>query len=342
MTRDTPYDSLEFLVVLSREFPHDPEALYAATHAYSDLSLRSSQDLARDAPFSYQVHKLNAEALELQGKWDEAAAEYRKILEINPTLQGIHAQLGRALLSKPQPSPTDVEQAKKNFEEELEIDPRNAVAEYVLGQLAADAKDSSTAIQHFTQGDQAGFRILRSLPGTGNVVERGQALCRGRARARDLRKDGARQPNGTLSVGARLRRHGPQRGRESRGGFAAPDCGGPGSGEAQGSHGHGETARRPLRLRSRSRMSRFPGSMGTRRRFSPVPGRKSRSPHAWPFRVCGRPQRRIRSPRFPLLPAALRGSTPPGFRLRNICRSRLGPAARFSTTTTTAGWISIS
>ena len=106
MTHDTPYESFEFLVVLSREFPHDPEALYAATHAYSDLSLRSSQDLARDAPFSYQVHKLNAEALELQGKWDEAAAEYRKILEINPTLQGIHAQLGRALLSKPQPSPS--------------------------------------------------------------------------------------------------------------------------------------------------------------------------------------------------------------------------------------------
>ncbi len=105
MTHDTPYESLEFLVVLSREFPHDPEALYAATHAYSDLSMRSSQDLARDAPFSFQVHELNAEALEMQGKWDEAAAEYRKILEINPTLPGIHARLGRALLSKPQPSP---------------------------------------------------------------------------------------------------------------------------------------------------------------------------------------------------------------------------------------------
>jgi tetratricopeptide (TPR) repeat protein len=170
MTHDTPYESLEFLVVLSREFPHDPEALYAATHAYSDLSLRSSQDLARDAPFSYQVHKLNAEALELQGKWDEAAAEYRKILEINPTLQGIHAQLGRALLSKPQPSPSDVEQAKKNFEEELEIDPRNAVAEYVLGQLAADAKDSSTAIQHFTKATKLDSGFSEAFLGLGTSL----------------------------------------------------------------------------------------------------------------------------------------------------------------------------
>jgi tetratricopeptide (TPR) repeat protein len=159
MTHSTPYDSLEFLAVLSRDFPHDPEVLYAATHAYSDLSMRSSQDLAQEAPFSFQVHQLNAEALELQSKWDEAAAEYRKILEINPMLPGIHARLGRALLSKPGPSPTEVDQARKNFEEELEIDPRNPTAEYVLGQLAADSNDSSTAIRHFQRATKldAGF-----------------------------------------------------------------------------------------------------------------------------------------------------------------------------------------
>ena len=159
MTSNVPYDSLDFLAVLSRDFPRDPEVLYAAIHAYSDLSLRASQDLANEAPFSFQVHELNAEALEIQGKWDDAAAEYRKILEISPMLRGIHARLGRALLSKPQPSAAEVEQAKKNFQEELEIDPNNAAAEYVLGQLAADAKDSATAIQHFTRATKldAGF-----------------------------------------------------------------------------------------------------------------------------------------------------------------------------------------
>ena len=43
---------------------------------------------------------------------------------------------GGRFLSKPQPSPAEVEQAKKNFEQELQIDPNNAVAEYVLGDLA--------------------------------------------------------------------------------------------------------------------------------------------------------------------------------------------------------------
>jgi len=144
MTQKGSYAALEFLTVLQREFPRDPEVLYAAAHALSDLSLRASKDLVREAPFSYQVYLLNAEALETQGKTAEAATEYRRIIAMNPLLPGMHARLGRVLLSG-QPTPGAVAEAKKNFEEELEIDPRNAAAEYVLGQLAADANDSSTA-----------------------------------------------------------------------------------------------------------------------------------------------------------------------------------------------------
>ena len=170
MTRDVPYDSLDFLAVLTRDFPHDPDVLYAATHAFSDLSMHSSQDLARDAPFSFQVHELNAEALEIQGKWDEAATEYRKILDINPMLPGVHARLGRALITKPQPSPADVAQAKKAFQEELEIDPRNAAAEYVLGQLAADSGDSATAIQHFSKAAKLDGSFAEAYLGWGTSL----------------------------------------------------------------------------------------------------------------------------------------------------------------------------
>jgi len=170
MTRDTPYDSLDFLAVLTRDFQHDPEVLYAATHAFSDLSMRSSQDLAKDAPFSFEVHELNAEALEVQGRWDEAAAEYRKILEINPLLPGVHARLGRALLAKPRPSETEVAQAKKAFEEEIEIDPRNAAAEYVLGQLAADANDYSTSIRHFERATRLDVNFSEAYLGLGTAL----------------------------------------------------------------------------------------------------------------------------------------------------------------------------
>lgn len=170
MAHDTPYDALDFLAILSRDFAHDPEALYDAAHAYSDLSMRSSQDLAREAPFSFQVHELNAEALEVQGRWDEAVVEYRKILDINPMLPGIHARLGRALLSNSHPSPNDVEQAKKSFQEELEIDPRNTAAEYVLGQLAADSGDFPTAIRHFSRAAELDASFTEAYLGWGTAL----------------------------------------------------------------------------------------------------------------------------------------------------------------------------
>jgi tetratricopeptide (TPR) repeat protein len=170
MTQGIPYEALDFLAVLSHDFPRDPEALYAATHAYSDLSMRTSQDLAHEAPFSFQVHELNAEALETQGKWDQAAVEYRKILEISPMQPGIHARLGRALLSKSPPSPAEVEQARKNFQEELEINPQNAVAEFVLGQLAANDKDNATAISHFTRATKIDSGFMEAYLGLGTAL----------------------------------------------------------------------------------------------------------------------------------------------------------------------------
>lgn len=170
MTHNAPYDSLDFLAVLDREFPRDPEVLYAAAHAFSDLSFRASQDLVREAPFSYQVHELNAEALETQGKWEEAAAEYQKILDINPTLPGIHARLGRVLLSGSQPSADAVAQAKKNFEDELAIDPNNATAEYVLGELAKEAGDLSAAIEHYSRATKLDMGFAEAQLGLGSVL----------------------------------------------------------------------------------------------------------------------------------------------------------------------------
>jgi len=170
MTGNAPFESLEFLEVLGRDFPNDPEILYAATHAYSDLSVRASEGLLREAPFSYQVHLLKAEALESQEKWDQAAAEYRKILEINPLLPGIHARLGRALLSTPQPTPEVIAEVKRNFEQELEIDPRNASAEYVLGELAKDDNDLPTAIRHYSQATKLDVDFADAYLGLGSAL----------------------------------------------------------------------------------------------------------------------------------------------------------------------------
>jgi tetratricopeptide (TPR) repeat protein len=146
------FDAAEdFLRVLNREFPDDPEVLYTSVHTYSDLATHASQELAIRAPKSAQAHELNAESMEMQGKWEQASKEYQLILQQNPQLPGIHFRIGRLLLSAPNPPADVAEQAKKEFQQELEIDPSNAGAEYVLGELAREAQQWDDAVKHFTR-----------------------------------------------------------------------------------------------------------------------------------------------------------------------------------------------
>jgi tetratricopeptide (TPR) repeat protein len=162
-------EAAEAMRTLSRDFPGDPDVLYLATHIYSDLSIRASQELLFKAPGSYQVHQLNAEALEVQGKWQEAAQEYRAALQNNPQAPGIHYLLGRLLLSQPK-TPTTMEDARKEFEEELKINPANAGAEFVLGELARQDEKWPDAIAHFTRSTRLDAGFADAFLGLGRTL----------------------------------------------------------------------------------------------------------------------------------------------------------------------------
>jgi tetratricopeptide (TPR) repeat protein len=144
----------DFLLMLSRQFPRDPEVLYVLTHAYSDLAARAASQLATSAPTSIPALEMDADASEQQGKWDQAEKDYRAILEKNPRYPGIHFRLARLILSKPSPPPDFAEQAKKELQQELEIDPANAGAEYVMGELARQAQDLPEAVKHFSKASE--------------------------------------------------------------------------------------------------------------------------------------------------------------------------------------------
>ena len=137
------------LLALKHEYPEDPEVLYLTTHVFLEIAVRASQELAATAPpSSYQIRELQAETLESQGKWEEAVAVYSKILEENPKLPNMHFRLGHAILSQPE-SPANTEEARKEFAQELAIDPTNASAEFWLGEIARLAGTWDEAIPHF-------------------------------------------------------------------------------------------------------------------------------------------------------------------------------------------------
>src|ERR1039458_7374376 len=153
MALDQNDTAIETLLRLKREFPGDPEVLYIMVHYLSQIAARTSQELAATAPNSSQAQKLEAEAFESQGKWDEAAGIYKGILKQNPLLDGIHYRLGQVLLSKAgETGPVD--EAKAEFQKELQVDPRSAASEFVLGELARRAGKWDEAAQHFAHASR--------------------------------------------------------------------------------------------------------------------------------------------------------------------------------------------
>ena len=148
---DDRNSALSFITSLSRDFSQDPDVLYVIVHAYSDLSTRTSQDLARTAPQSIAAHKLNAEALEEQGRWQPAELEYEWILRKDPNARGTHFLLGRLLLSEPDGGPDAKQRARQEFLKELQIDPGNTDALFILGELAREDQKWGEAISRFSQ-----------------------------------------------------------------------------------------------------------------------------------------------------------------------------------------------
>ncbi|MGA2098581.1 MAG: tetratricopeptide repeat protein [Candidatus Acidiferrum sp.] len=154
------------LLWLNRDFPTDPDVLYVTTHAFSDLSTRAALQLAGSAPLSVPALELNAEALESQGKWDDAEVIYNQILKQQPGLTGIHFRIGRIILSKTA-TPTTPDDARAEFQAELKIDPNNADAEYILGELSRQAQQWDDAIAHFARASTLDANFADAFLGLG-------------------------------------------------------------------------------------------------------------------------------------------------------------------------------
>jgi tetratricopeptide (TPR) repeat protein len=157
----------EFIRLLNRQFSKDPDVLFVVIHAYSDLSTRTAQDLGRTAPDSFAAHKLNAEALEMQGKWEPAQLEYETMIKKDPNARGIHFLLGRLLLSKPDAGPEVTERAKQEFLKEIQIDPSNAGAHYILGELARRDAKCDEAMPQFAEATKLDSNFAEAYLGQG-------------------------------------------------------------------------------------------------------------------------------------------------------------------------------
>ena len=113
-------------------------------------------DLVRVAPDSAWTHYANAQVQDNLDRFDTAEQEYRNALQRDPRMLGAHYHLGRVILRASRTTDS-VEKARHEFEQELEISPGNADAEYELGEIEREKGNLEGAVAHFD-------RALRSHP----------------------------------------------------------------------------------------------------------------------------------------------------------------------------------
>lgn len=131
----------EVALVLARLHPDDPEVLYHSGRLFANLAYLQTMKLAQVAPDSVWMHQAAGEANESQGFYDAAIREYRQVIAKEPRRPGLHFRVGRSLLSRSKQDAPGAdtlatrEEAVREFEQELALDPTNANAAYELGEL---------------------------------------------------------------------------------------------------------------------------------------------------------------------------------------------------------------
>jgi tetratricopeptide (TPR) repeat protein len=148
--------AVEVAMELNRLYPDDPEILYQTGKIYGNFAFLTMERLAQVAPTSVWRHLAAAEAHESQGSYDQAMAEYREVLQLEPRRPGIHYRIGRSLLGRfwQRHSPDDPPAAEKEFQQELQLDPGNANSAYELGEMRRQARQFDEARKYFEQALQ--------------------------------------------------------------------------------------------------------------------------------------------------------------------------------------------
>jgi len=148
--------SVEVALELNRLYPDDPEILYQTGKIYGNFAFLTMEKLAQVAPTSVWRHLAAAEAHESQGSYDQAIAEYREVVQLEPRRPGIHYRIGRSLMGRfwQRHSPDDPPAAEKEFEQELQIDPGNANSAYELGEMRRKVRQFDDAQHYFEQALQ--------------------------------------------------------------------------------------------------------------------------------------------------------------------------------------------
>jgi len=140
--------TVEVLSALEQLDPTNVDVLYVAYRTFSALADHALDSIALTSPDSARMHQIMAQHLVNEGDLQGAVAQYQMALGLDSSLTGAHFELGEAILQNSKSEPAR-EQAQKEFEAALALNPYDSKAEVWLGIVYALDKDLKTALKHY-------------------------------------------------------------------------------------------------------------------------------------------------------------------------------------------------
>ncbi|HUE22706.1 MAG TPA: tetratricopeptide repeat protein [Bryobacteraceae bacterium] len=131
--------------------PDNVEILYMAQRVYSELSDETLNKLAILAPSSARMQQVIAERLINAGDLKGAMEHYRKALEIDPRLPGVHYELGEAMLESAPNDPQAQAEAEKELQAAVKSDGDSSGTECALARIASRRSDADGAYAHYSR-----------------------------------------------------------------------------------------------------------------------------------------------------------------------------------------------
>jgi len=153
---------------LQQRFPNDPDVLYTSAKLYMKAFNDTTLAMFQRAPASYRVHELSAEIFEVENRYSDAMAEYRKAIELNPNAPDLHFRLGRAILLQSH-NPEALEQAASEFRSELKLSPEDGACEFQLGQISQVEGKAVDAKSHFERAVSLSPTFVQALIALGKL-----------------------------------------------------------------------------------------------------------------------------------------------------------------------------
>jgi tetratricopeptide (TPR) repeat protein len=150
--------------------PDNVDVLFMAQRVYSELADDTLNKLAVLAPGSARMQQVIAEHLVNGGDLQQAIEHYKKALQIDPRLHGVHFELAEAILQSAPFEAGAQAEALKELEAALTIDGDTAKTECEFGSIALSQSQLDQAFAHYQRAYQLDPNEIQAQMGLAKVL----------------------------------------------------------------------------------------------------------------------------------------------------------------------------